>query len=761
MRRSARQKILRGFLLSGLSIAAFPGSAAFAQTAESTQATPGDIIVTAQRRSENMQKVGISITALGASDIQKLGSSDARDLAKQVPGVMLDSTAGGSLNANLVVRGISQSDFSSNQESPNSIYIDDVYLSSPNAAAFTIYDLERVEVLRGPQGTLFGRASSGGLVNFIVAKPSKDWEGYAEMGYGSYSQAWAEGAAGGPITDRIRFRVSGRAEVANGYYENEAPGGRNTFEKLFFGVRGQLEADLTDKLKARLSIGYDRNPTHREGTYTPETWYIAQNGLPAPVPANLDVYGTGPGADVTGYRRPDKNPWINQFNSLGRLSSLRFSPTLNLQWEIGNATITSISNFTRFKFDYIEDTDGGPVNFNNYTQAQNLRQFSQELRVNGRTGRLDYTLGGYYLNVRQTAPIGYITPALTGTDFAFTDINNVFQKTESYALFAQLEYKLTDKLKLTVGGRWTHDRKTMDEQVLVYELGNGYSGGTGSTVYNPPLNIFDFSPATVGSLATASEDMFSGKIALDYQANENTLLYASVSRGVKGPGFNTNLSGNLPVANTPFKSEYLYAYEIGAKMRLLDRRLILNIGVFDYDYHRFQGYAFVGLQGIVGNYNGYFRGGELQLNATPVDGLNATLGVAYLKTKLHDVPTQYQGIRDQESINAPEWTVNGSISKDFRIGSNTLSFLWNGNYIDHRYSSLDNNPATYVKGSFIHNARITFKLESQDVTFAVFVNNISNTARQSFAYDLISTQGERVVSYDKPRWFGGSIRKTF
>ncbi|MBE5075113.1 TonB-dependent receptor [Erythrobacteraceae bacterium E2-1 Yellow Sea] len=764
MRNLYRQRLLATCYLAAFSMAITSGSAALAENSLESDESTGDtgvILVTAQRRAESAQNVGISITALGGAEIQKLGSADARDIAKLVPGVILDATSGGSWNANLVIRGISQSDFSSNQESPNSIYIDDVFLSSPNAAAFTFYDLERVEVLRGPQGTLFGRASSGGLMNFIFAKPTDVLDGYAEAGYGSYNQFWAEGAVGGPITDGVRARLAGRFEKANGYYKNEALGGKDTFEKDLFGIRAQVEADLSEDLTARVSISYDKSPRHREGTYTPETWQLDALGQPIPVPANIDVYGTGPGADFAGYRRPDKDVWTNQFNSLGRLQSSRFSPTLNLEWTVGDATVTSITNYTKFKYDYIEDTDGGPFDYTNGVSAQNLDQFSQELRINGEVGDVIYTGGIYFLDVQQSAPLRYVAPALAGTDFAFSDINLVRQTSQSIAAFGQIEYQVADDLKLTVGGRWTRDRKTMNEQVLVYELGEGYFGGTGSTVYDPPLEIFNFSPETVGDLAVAKANMFSGKIAIDYKPSSDVLLYASVSRGVKGPGFNTNLSGNLPIEETPFRSEYLYAYELGSKLQLLDRKLQLNLSAFNYDYHRFQGYAYSGLQGIVGNYDGYFRGGELELAVRPGSGVNANLGVAYLRTKLRDVPTQYNGVRDQDSINAPKWTVNGSISKTFEIGMNDLTIQWSGNYVDDRYASLDNNAATYLKGSFIHNARISYNIDAADLEIAVFVNNISDTARQTFAYDLISSQGNRIVSYDRPRWFGGSIRKSF
>lgn len=755
--RLACQVSLAAMALASLSVSAV----AQAQNAEADGGL-GEIVVTAQKREQNLQDVGVSVSALPADQLAALGIVDAKDIARAVPGVVFDSTAAGGVNANLTVRGVSQSDFSSIQESPNSIYIDEVYLSSPNSAAFPLYDLERVEVLRGPQGTLFGRASSGGLASFITKRPGNQLEGYAEVGYSRFNSFYLEAAFGGPISDRIRFRLSGKTEHGDGWFRNLNPGGKDTFEKKFYGIRGQLEADLSDALTARLSVSYDKSPRHLEGTYKAVSFYVdPATGDPAPLPANLDFYGTGPGNDFAGYRDPNPDAQTGSFNNVGFLSNERFSPTLNLQWDLGGATITSLTNYTKFKYAYVEDCDGGPVNYCIFPLGQNLDQWSQELRVNGAAGALTYTAGIYYLNIKQDALQAFAFPALSGSDFAFDDTNPVRQRAESYAAFGQLEYEFTDKLKATFGLRYTRDKKTVDSKVFFNELGNGYSGGTGSTVFSPPLLVYDFSPATVGDLATAKDGLWSGKFQLDYKPNSDALIYASVSRGAKGPGFNTNVSGNLTDAETPFGSESLWAYEVGAKFDLLDRHLRFNSSVFYYDYSDFQGFAFNGLQGVVSNYDGHFYGGEVELVAKLGSGLTANFGAAYLKSKLRDIPTARDGIIDQESILAPRWTVNGAINKRFAIGANNLNINWSFDFIDDRFASIDNNAATAVEGSFVHNIRISYNLESAGVELAAFVNNISDVDRENFSYDLLSSTGSAIKSYAKPRWWGFSVRKTF
>lgn len=724
------------------------------------ESTLEEIVVTAQKREQNLQDVGVSVTALTGDMARDFGVVDTKSIAKIAPGVIFDSTAGGAINANLTIRGVSQSDFSSNQESPNSIYVDDVYISSASAAAFPLYDLERIEVLRGPQGTLFGRASNGGLVHFISRRPTRTFEAYGEAGIGSYGQAYLESAVSGPMSDTIRGRISAHWETSDGWFKNTAPGGKNAFQDRYTGVRAQIEADLTSSLTARFELTYDKTPREHAGVYKAAPAYVL-NGQPALLPPNLDYYGTGPGADFAGYRDPNADGQTGNFNNVGFFENEKVSPTVYLDWKLGSTTVTSITNYTHFKMGYNEDCDGGPVDYCNFPIYQNLKQYSEELRANGQTGRTTWTTGVYFLNTDQEAGAAFSFPVLTGTDFAFSDENPVKQKLTSYAAFGQIEYQLADKLTGTAGLRYTHDQKTYDSKVLFDELGNGYSGGTGSTIFVPPLLVYDFSAATVGNLAKEAEGMWSGKVQLDFRPVDETLLYLSVSRGVKGPGFNTNVSGNLTFADTPFRSEHTLAYETGAKLEFLDKRVRLNTSLFYYDYKDFQGFAFNGLQGVVGNYDGTFKGGELELVAVPVHGLTLSASGAYLTTVLHKIPTAYSGVRDQQSILAPKWTANGSIRKSFDIGSDKFSLLWSCDYVADRYASVDNNAATFVKASFVNNIRAIYEMPSKGLEFAAFVDNISDVDRMNFSFDLITSTGSLIQSYAKPRWYGASIRKKF
>jgi len=690
-------------------------------------------------------------------DVRNLNITDGKDIAKIGPSVVIASTAGGSVAVNLTIRGVSQSDYSSTQESPNSIYLDEVYLASPNAANFQFYDTDRVEVLRGPQGTLFGRSSSGGLINYFTKRPTKESEGYAEVGFGAYQDQYLEAAAGGTITGDVRGRIATRVEQAHGWFENTAPGGRDTFENRFFGIRGQLESDLTERLNARISISLDNTPRERTGTYVVYPAYLV-NGHPAFLPADVDAYGTGPGNDFSGYRNRGDDPLKAPFNNVGFYQARKVSPTLYLNYDAGAFKIASITNFTKFDLDYAEDCDGTSVNLCKFPISQNLKQYSQELRVFGTSGQLTWTAGVYLLDVQQYAVQSFQFPVYSGTPNAFSDVNTLNQNLFSYSAFDQLEWAFTPELTGIFGLRYTHDHKTIDSKLFFTELGSA-SGGTGA--YDPPLLGYDFSGATVGDLSRESVGMVSGKAELDYRPVDDALIYGSVSRGVKGPGFNTNAGATLTNQATPFKDEWLIAYEIGSKLEFLDHRLRLNSDVYYYDRHRAQEYAYAGFNAVVSNYEGKFRGAEIELTAIPMDKLIVAFNASFMDTALYNVGTLYSGNQTQQSVMAPRRMWNGYVRKSFTLGEGEISLQWSFDYIGDRYASVENDIATLVPGSFEHNARIVYSIPKCGLEFAAFLDNISDTRRENFSFDTISYLGSITPSMGKPRWWGVSVRKSF
>lgn len=719
--------------------------AAVISPAVHAQSVTDEIVVTAQRRAEKLDKVGLSVSAFSAEQMQALGLSRATDVAQFSPGVVMESTGGAGLNATLTVRGVAATDYSANQESPNAIYIDDVYVASSYASNFTFYDLERVEILRGPQGTLFGRNSTGGLANYITKKPTAEFDGYAMAGYGSYNQLRLEGAVGGPLARGLRVRLSGATDYSDGWWKNTA--GKDTNVQKFWGLRGQISADLVSNFQADFALSYDKNPRARNGTYSSEPIYTdPATGRLAPLPRDVDAYGTGPGLDRLGNGGPGNNRRVSAFNDYGFLTKEKASPTLRLNWDINEeVSLTSLTNYTWFTYGYREDCDASIIDACDFGSGQHLDQWSEELRLSGRGGQFNWTAGIYYLNIKQKN-----NQIFNSASDDFTIINNFNQKVESISAFGQFDYMLSDKFRFTLGGRVLRDVKKFDSVATFGAFGD----------VSAPV-IYDFSQATVGDLAKNRKTNWSGRIQIDYIPSDDALLYTSASRGVKGAGFNTNVGGALTLEQTPFKGERVYAYEAGAKLKLFNRKLRFNNSIFYYDYKNFQAFQFQGIQSFVTNNDAYMYGAESEIASTPLKGLDIMLGASYLKTKVKDVRTFNGQILDQRALNAPTWTVNGLIRKSFDLGRNSLAFQYSFSHASKRYSSVDNSYAAELNAATIHNARISYDVKDIGFEVAVFANNFTNTYKALSAFDYSSVYGSRILTYNSPRWFGIELRKDF
>lgn len=674
------------------------------------------------------------------------GMTNTTDIARHVPSLQFDSGSGGGVNAFVSIRGVSQVDYSEHQEAPNAVYLDEVYVPTPSMVSFPVYDMARVEALRGPQGTLFGRNSTGGLLHFVTTDPSNSWEGFGDIQYSSYSTVRTEGAVGGPVAEGVTFRLAGFATVGDGFFKNNNPGEKDTFEQYSFGLRGKVKFDLGGDWSAKITGSYNKSPKHREGVYKAVPAYVDANGVSQFVPLNLDPYGTGAGNDMYGYRDPTTRGTEGSFNDFGRLSKEMYYTNLKIEGSVGDATLSAISNYTSSRLAYIEDPDGTPNDIYRFASTGKTRQFSQEVRLSGESGNLNWTVGAYFLDLRGSYSTEFAFFDNQPTPSTFDPINQYRQHTQSYAVFSQAEYLLADRLKVTVGGRYTHDQKTFVSRVI------------DPTQPGSPT-IYDFSKATVGDLAEQSRGDWAGKAALSYEMGSGALLYASVSRGIRGGGFNATADGSLPYANVPFGSETVIAYEAGAKIRLLDNKVNVRSSAFYYDYSNYQAYNFNGFTSVVSNNDAYYYGGELELFTEPAPGLTISLGGSYLKTRVKDVITP-AGRQDVEAVKAPKWTLNGIIAKIFNIGDYQLNLQYDFDYVSDSRANLVPSPITALPASWLQNARIGLGREAFGWEAFAFVKNLANVSRRSFAYDNTFT-GVGISSYVPPRIIGVGFRKAF
>ena len=718
------------------------------QRAQEASADFGDIVVTAQRRQQSIQNVGISVTAISGEALSNLGVTSAQGIAAHVPSLVFDSGSGGSVNAFVTIRGVSQVDYSEHQEAPNAVYLDEVYVPTPSMVGFPVYDVARVEALRGPQGTLFGRNSTGGLLQFVTASPTDEFTGFFDGSFANYSTFRVEGAVSGPIANGLNFRVAGYMTQGDGFYKNRNPGDKDQFEKNEFGIRSKLGADLGGGWKAMLTGSYNKSPRHREGAYKSRPSYVDASGVPQFLPADLDFYGTGPGNDPFGYRDPSNDGHVGSFNSdEGYLEKEFYYSTLKVEGPVGDATLVSISNYSHARLKYSEDSDSTPNRVFVFRSSGRTRQVSQELRLSGDTGRLDYTVGAYFLDLKGAYATDFDFEIFAGTPDAFRTINDYDQHTQSFAAFGQIEYKLTDELKAIVGGRYTHDRKQFKS--IVFDA-------------TTPANtvVYEFSRATVGDLVKQSRSDWAGKAQLDYQPSRDLLFYAGISRGIRGGGFNATADGTLPLEATPFGNETVIAYEGGTKLRLFDGAARLYLSGFYYDYSDYQAFNYVGLISRVSNNDAYYYGAEAEFSATPMAGLNISLGGSYLRGKVKDLAKPDGSLIDVDPVKAPRYTLNGIVTKKFQVGNGELTLQYDFDYLSRTKANLVPSPVTSLAGSWIQNARVSFGREEFGWEAYGFVRNLANADRKTFAYDN-SFVGINLSSYAPPRTYGVGFRKTF
>jgi len=747
--------LMRRSALGGLGIAAAIGLGAGIPAA--AQELDGEIVVTAQKREQALNDVGIAITALSGETTRELGFTNATDIAAQVPGLVFDSTNTGPSIFLPSIRGVTQNDFGLQQEPPNAIYVDNVYISSMGAAGFGLFDVSRIEVLKGPQGTLFGRNATGGLIHVITNKPTEEFEGYVDLqAFGQNGFGYrAESALSGALTEGVRGRVAGYFQAQDAFWKNNLAGAEDTFEvKGDWAVRGQLEADLTDAITAGVTVTGGRFAPSNQGTYVfrPAAKDPA-TGLGYVLTPENDpgaVNGVCSGCDFFGQDGSDSHPFNSSFNDVGTLKKKFLSVTGNFDWDMNFATLTSITNYQKFDHFYREDCDGTAIDFCRFAFGQDLEQWSQELRLSGDAGSTNWQLGFYYLNIDQGG-----LQIFQSTEFVFATLDDLRQKTESWAVFGQTEFMLSDKFRLTIGGRWTEDRKSIDSDVY----GDFILGASSDfeDIARPEFFIGNYSESI-------SEGDWAGRVALDYLPNDDLLIYASVNRGIKGGGFVANPNGvELGSDDRRFGSETLLAYEVGFKAsRLFGSRTNLNAATYYYDYKDHQSFDFVGIASFVRNRPAKLGGIEAELSSRLAEGLDLTLGGHFqFKNKVENVALPSGDIVDRQSPKSPKLKLNGTLRKEWPLANGgSVAVIGSFDYSSKSWASVSNAPAVRLPSYFMGDARITYYSPDKRWEAALFVDNIGNDKVVNYAFDIASF-GLQGLAYKPPRKIGAQFRYNF
>jgi iron complex outermembrane receptor protein len=738
-------------LMSGAALAlAMP---AFAQTApaEQTQGGIQEIVVTAQKRSENVQDVPIAISAFSAEALTERAVTSVASLSNLAPNVTLDAGtpfSGSSAVLSAYIRGIGANDFAFNIDPGVGIYLDGVYLARSVGANQELPDVERVEVLKGPQGTLFGRNTIGGAISIVTHDPGDVFRFKGDVTAGRFGLIQTRGTVDIPLADSLSSSFSFATKNRNGYVKRMAFPGAENFDSTpitnfkaagydnvglgseggddSWNVRGKLKYDNGSAFRATLSADYsniDQSQLANKliattdavfaGTYNcaiaepvamgtncgggPPTFaYLPAIGGVTGVLDNPTVYGVNTDADPNNNRLPYDDRFVTDSldtsyangNNYSKLKS--YGGALTLSYDLADQVeLKSITAYRELHWNVGMDIDGSPLNFLHTSFTMNQKQFSQELQLLGSAmdEKLNFVLGAYYF--KESGDLhDYVTFA---EGLLQVDGPNDLS-TKNFAFFGQLDYKITDQLAITVGGRYTHEKKLFegfqsDNNGLTYKI-LSFLGVPGCATLDPiseacriaagfpnpgePLRYY------IAGTQVKKFNNFSPKIGVQYHPTDDVMLYGSWSKGYKTGGWTTRLSNPLPTA-PDFEEEKATTYELGVKSTLIDRRLQVNAAVFQTDYKGIQLNFQQGISPTIQNAgDAKIKGFEIEVTAAPTDALSLNASVGYLDAKYTGVlapaqvaanPFQAGVFAGAELPKTPKWKFNFSPRYQVNLGN--------------------------------------------------------------------------------------------
>lgn len=728
---------LAASLTAGLAAPAAAQNASTQDASPQDAAAVDDIIVTATRRSERMQDVGIAVSAYSADKLSDLGVISGRDLVKATPGLNFTAPTGGSGTIVFNLRGVGLNDFGVGNEGPVAVYVDDVYQASMNSGASPVFDIQQVEVLRGPQGTLFGRNATGGLVHFITTRPYDDFGGKVDLRAGGDS-SYMEGAVNAPLGGGWAARLSGVVEQVDPYMKNaDGPDGggidrsAGRFRLAYSGSRFDLD------LIARGGHSTSRN----QATFVPTATNADGMGYAVDIPAH-QIFGVPntPSLSVL----DDGDPYTGAVNNPGHDKRDNFATTLRLRADLMDSIeFVSVSDYTRNATNYIEDTDVTPLQIAEIASDSRTKQYSQEFRLAGTGDRFNWLAGAYYFhnevwNGRQFNV--YVADAAFDSDFNLT--------VESYALFGEASYKLSPTWTVIGGLRWTDERRAIDfTQDLYFDV-------DASGLYSPTNyveRIFAFSRDLNGDVARQKSSQMSGRARIEWRPQKGVLAYASYNRGFKSGGFNNPLDASyITPQQMPYEPETLNSYDVGVKTEWMNGRIRANTNAFHYDYKDFQAFRTEGLSSFLSNADAKINGIDVELAARVTQGLDISGGFEVLSARAYDIDTPTGGKADRRLANAPRFSANLSANYELPLGENAMLFSLSGRYVTSQYFDINNSPVAQEDGYGLADARIAYRLRDAGPELYVSASNLFDKRYRMYAVD-VNALGFSQAMYAEPR----------
>ena len=704
----------KAFLASGASLLTlFAASIAHAEnlpTDAQQVSRVTDIVVTAQRREQSAQDVGVALSVIGGEDLNEKGVNVINDIENVVPNMEVDSQFG-SGQPQFRIRGIGAREYSSNNASTVGIYVDEVAHPYTITTQGAMFDIARLEVLRGPQGTLYGRNTTGGAVNIITNAPTVDRRAGFTAEYGSYDAYKVEGYISGQLAPNLLGRLAAVTEQGGAWQYH-----RDTAEKLGdkdkTAIRGRLTWDASEAVTVDLSATYQIDKSDGLGFRLRAPYKVFDGSI---------TYDTDTAWRITGWELSPEMAAVSgrALGSKPGRDNEGLDLNARIHADLGWAQLNSITAYQSFERSEYNDWDGTRFNESDVYFYNDIDAFSQELRLSSNAGeRLNWMVGAYYAD--ENIDGGFYTQ-FRGADR--TLINTPYEQTvEAFGLFTHNSYQLTERLNLIAGLRYENETRTLTT--------------TGTRRINLP----------VGPSVTYDTDLseVTGRVGLEYDLTQDAMFYASVARGVKSGGFTTYNATSA----TPFKPEIVIAYEAGIKSDLFDGRLRANGAVFFYDYEnqQVQGLEYDRESGRLGKITNVPKseiyGGEIELVWMPIDGLTISQNFGYKKGKY----TEYFAIdgtatdaanpvdgpwdviitndRSGEPLQFPKFNYGGSVAYDGTMNGWDLRAETNYNQRDDIYSAAS---ASVLPGYWLWNANLSMGPQDANWRVGLWARNLFNT----------------------------------
>lgn len=644
-----------------------------------------EVVVTAQKREQGANDIGITMNAFSGDLLRDLGVTTAEDIAVITPGLTVNESAATGVPL-YTIRGVGFQDYSTGASSTVGLYFDEVAIPYTVMSRGAIFDVARVEVLKGPQGDLYGRNTTAGQINFVSNKPTDEVEGGVTVGIGNYGSFDIEAFISGPLSDSVNARLAIRSEQSTEGWQKSTTRDDELGEKDISAIRALFDFELNENANLLLNIHYVDDGSDNKANTAYDGTLIGQGPFSSPYTALADYiipgganFGETPPWYSTGNN--EAADWTNSYTSLtGEVFDLRpkrdnqlFGASARLEWDFGEVTLVSTTGFDKFERVESNDWDGGFFNDSSNINTSEINVFSQEIRLSGGNDEFSWIGGLYYSKDDVDEYYHYfMSDSVFGLGsipfgvglFAATPIRELdtkyTQDTESFAVFGHVEWQFSERWRLTAGLRYTDEERDWRGCTFVAEDGSlagflnaqfgatlqpGDCGTINDDSSTPNFVLFLAGTPNANDAFPVFEDSIStsktmGKLGVDFAINDDVLTYLTFSTGFKSGGFN-GANSNTSQQLAPYKEEELTAIEIGLKATLLDGRMQLNAAVFNYDYEDKQeqdrAVTFVGnISGLTNVPESEINGAEIDLQWQATDGLYLSLGVAYLDSEIKE-----------------------------------------------------------------------------------------------------------------------------